>query len=196
MDIINEFNNWLNTFLMNMGILAPILSTIFIYLEGIFAFLPLVVFVTIDVLLLGPFVGGIVSWIFSTLGCYSTFYLCRVGLHKLFSKFIKNKKSMKKFMRNVDKLKFNQLVMIISIPFSPSILINICAGLSNISLKKYFYALTIGKIFEIVYLVFVGTSLIDCLTNPYQLIKVFVLVIGAYFVGKLLNKHFNMDERF
>ena len=49
-------------------------------------------------------------------------------------------------MTNID---FNTLVVIIAIPFTPAFLVNIAAGLSNIPIKKYIFALLIGKPFMI-----------------------------------------------
>ena len=45
-----------------------------------------------------------------------------------------------KFMNMIDKLKYSHLVLITSIPFSPSFFINLGAGLSNVNSKKYFCA--------------------------------------------------------
>ena len=54
MEWLNHFDQVLNDFLMSLGIMAPILSSILIVLEGTLAFLPLFVFITINILTLGP----------------------------------------------------------------------------------------------------------------------------------------------
>lgn len=195
-DILKNLGDILNDFLLSLGVLAPILSSILILLEGILAFLPLVVFVTINILILGPIVGGIISWIMTTIGGYLTFYLCRKGFNKLFQKKISNSKKLVKFMKKVDNLKFKQLVLLIAIPFAPSFFINVGAGLSNISIKKYFYALLVGKIFVIIFLGYIGCNIVECFTNPVVLIKVVVLIVVAYIVAQLVNKKFDLDARF
>lgn len=195
-EVVNSLNDKLNDFLLGLGIWAPILSSLGVYLEGILAFLPLVVFVTINVMVLGPFWGGLVSWIFTVLGGFSTFLLCRKGFSNFFQKFIRDKKNINTLMSNINKLSFSQLVMIICIPFAPSFFINVCAGLSKISVKKYFLVLLIGKIFTISYLVLIGANLFECLTNPVTLAKVILLFLGAYVVSKIVNKKFDVDERF
>lgn len=197
-EIINWLKNFstiLNDFLMGLGIWAPIFSSILIVLEGIFAFLPLVVFVTINMLTLGALLGGVISWILTTIGGFLTFYLCRIGLSNFFQKKI-SKGKISKFMKKVDNLKFKQLVLIIAIPFAPSFFINVGAGLSKISIKKYFYALLIGKIFVILFLGYIGCNIVECLTNPLVLIKVVILVVVAYVVAQIVNKKFDLDERF
>lgn len=195
-DFLKNLNDMLNEFLLNAGIYAPFLSTILVILEGLFAFLPLVVFVTINILTLGPLFGGIISWIGTVIGGYLTFLLCRKGLSNIFQKYIKSKEKISKFMNKIDKLHFNQIVLIISIPFAPSFFINVGAGLSHISMKKYLYALIIGKIFVILFLGYIGTNIIDCLTNPIMIIKVLVLIIVAYIIGQIVNKKFDIDGRF
>lgn len=195
-DILKNLNDVLYNFLLEAGAYGPILSTIFIVLEGILAFLPLVVFVTINALTLGPIIGGLISWIATTIGSFITFYLCRKGLSKIFQKFIGSKEKINRFMKKIDNLKFNQLIIIIAIPFAPSFFINVGAGLSNIPIKKYLYSLLIGKIFTIFYLTYIGVNLVECLTNPITIIKVIILTIIAYILGKIINKKFDMDERF
>lgn len=195
---------WLEEFLMNAGLWAPILSTILIFLEGILAFLPLFVFVTVNILslstlcgeVLGTIIAVIVSWIFSALGSYTTFTLVRKVMNAPFRKKIKDKKKITKFMNVIDGLKYSHLVLLTSIPFSPSFFINLGAGLSKINTKKYFCALLIGKFVEMIFLGYVGVSLVECLTNPIALIKVVIIVVIGYAVSVFVNKRFNLDERF
>ena len=143
MEWLNNFDQILNDFLLSLGILAPILSSILIVLEGTLAFLPLFVFITINVLTLGPILGIITSWILTTLGSLICFLIFRNGIAKWLYKKLKNKG--KGFTKAINKLKFSQLVLFISIPFIPSFFVNMGAGLSKVPVKKYLYALLIGK---------------------------------------------------
>lgn len=196
LDFFNNLNNILNDFLLNLGIFAPILSTILIVLEGVLAFLPLVVFVTINILTLGTVLGSAISWIATVIGSFITFLLCRKGFSQIFRKFINSKEGIKHFMEKIDKLKFNQLVVIMSIPFAPSFFINVGAGLSKIPAKKYLYALLVGRLFSIIYLGYLGVNLVDALKNPIIIIKVLLLTLAAYILGKIINKKFDIDERY
>jgi len=199
MEIIDSLNNLsdsLYELLMNAGMWAPFFSSCLIVLEGTLAFLPLIVFVTINIITMGPILGGIVSWLLTTLGGFIAFLLFRKGLSSFFQKKINKSEKMLKFMNRVDKLKFSQLVLIIAIPFAPSFFINMGAGLSKISIKKYFYALLVGKIFVIIFLGYIGCNLLECLTNPLVLIKVISLVVIAYVLAQLVNKRFDLDGRF
>jgi len=204
MNWLNDLENILMEFLNNAGIWAPLLSCAFIFLEGILAFLPLFVFVTFNILalstLLGNFWGTLLSvmlsWIFSVLGGFTTFWLVRKVFSTSFRNKIKNKEKANKFMTVIDHLKYSQLVLITSIPFSPSFFINLGAGLSKINSKKYFCALLIGKFVEMIFLSFVGVSLIECLTEPIALIKVVIILVIGYVVSIGVNKKFDLDSRF
>lgn len=196
MSFFNELSDVLNEFLLNLGWLAPFFSSFLIVLEGILAFLPLFVFITINVIVLGAFFGGLLSWICTTIGGFFTFYFCRVGFSDKFQKSIKNKHKLSKFMKLVDNLKFRQLVLFIAIPFMPSFFINVGAGLSKIPIKKYLYALLLGKIVVVIFWGFLGYNLVECLTNPIEFIKVFILIAIAYIVARIVTKKFDLDERF
>ena len=80
--------------------------------------------------------------------------------------------------------------------FSPSFFINLGSGLSKINEKKYFFALLVGKFAEMIFLGYVGVSLIECLTQPLALIKVAIIMIIGYLFSLGINKKFNLDERF
>lgn len=196
LEIFDELNNNLNTFLLNAGIWAPLFSSLFIILEGIFAFLPMFIFTTINLLTMGNILGSIVSYCCTVAGCFLTFFLCRIGLNPIFQKYIKNKSKLKKIMNIINKMSFSKLVLIISIPLTPSFLVNLAAGLSKMPKKKYFYALLFGKTIIIIFWGFLGTSLIDCLTNPLMLIKVILMILTCNLLSKFLNKKFDLDDIF
>lgn len=199
MEIIEVFNglaNNLNEFLMNAGMWAPLLSSLLIVLEGTFAFLPLFVFVTINLLTMGNIIGSLVSYACTIAGCFLMFFLCRIGLSPLFQKFINSKSKVSKFMSLIDNMSFSKLVLIISIPLTPSFLVNLAAGISKIPKKKYLYALLLGKTCIILFWGVLGTSLVDCLNNPLMFIKVILMILICNLIGKLINKKFNLDEIF
>jgi len=204
MDWLLNFEDMLMEFLSGLGIWAPIFSSILVFLEGILAFLPLFVFVTVNILslsnlfgtFLGTILGVVLSWIFCVLGSFTMFFGTRRLLSDKFRNKIKNSPKTTKFMHLVDGLTYSQLVLITSIPFSPSFFINLGAGLSTINMKKYFCALLIGKFAEMIFLGYVGVSLIECLTQPIALVKVGIIMLVGYGVSIVVNKKFKLDERF
>ena len=196
MEIFENLNEIINNFLANAGVWEPLLSSIFIVLEGTFAFLPLFVFVTFNFLTMGNVIGSIVSWLCTVLGSFIAFSLFRYGISPLLNKFIKNTKSLEKFKKMINTMPFSRLVLIISIPVTPSFFVNLAAGLSNIPVKKYLYALLFGKVCIILFWGIVGTSLVDCLKNPIMLIKVVIMLVVCNLYSKFINKCFKIDKIF
>ena len=86
-----------------------------------------------------------------------------------------------------------QLVVLIAIPFTPAFLINIGAGLSKISYKRYLFALIIGKIFLVYFWGYIGVSLIESFHNPIIFLRVGFLLLIAYIISYFVNKHFKLD---
>ena len=193
---LNDMYNNLETFLLNAGNWTVVISCLLVFLEAIFAFLPLCVFINTNIIGAGPVLGMILSWIFTVLGSYSMFWLCRKGFSGLFMRKTKKRGKARKFINNISKLKFTQLVLLISIPFTPSFFVNLGMGISKVAPKKFFYALMIGKVFDVLFWGYVGMKLIECLTNPIAMLKVLGLVLGAYLLGKIVNKRFDIDGKF
>lgn len=193
MEFITNIDNIINEFLLNIGIYGPILGCFCILIESILPILPLFVFITINFLVFGSVIGFIISWIFTVLGCLLSFFLFRKKIKNWFDHKIRNSKQLNKVMRAVNKVKLEQLTAIIAVPFTPAFLVNIAAGLSKMSFKKFFIALCVGKVFLVLFWGFVGTSLVQSLTHPIALLKVVVLVLLAFIVSKIINKKFELD---
>ena len=193
LEFMNNIDNLINQFLLNIGIFGPILGCICILFESILPILPLFVFITINFLVFGNIIGFIISWLFTVLGCLLAFYIFRKKIKNWFDHKIENNEQFKKIMKMIDKIKMEQLAVIIAVPFTPAFMINIAAGLSKIPVKKFVVALCIGKIFLVLFWGFVGTSLIQSLTHPIALIKVLILLFIAYIVSKIISKKFNFD---
>lgn len=193
MNFFGNLDTIINDFLLNIGIYGPILGCFCILIESIVPILPLFVFITINFLVFGNIVGFLISWFFTVLGCMFSFFLFRSKIKNWFDKKIKNQEKLKKVMHVVTKVKLEQLTSIIAVPFTPAFMVNIAAGLSKMSFKKFFVALLIGKIFLVLFWGFVGTSLVQSLTHPIALLKVVILVLMAFLVSKIINKKFALE---
>ena len=191
-ELLNNINNYLDIFLANLGIWGPILGSLLIVVESILPILPLFVFITLNFLKFGPIIGFLISWICTVIGCYLSFLMFRNGIQTWFEKRLRNKEGVDKIMKVVDKAKFENIVVLLAIPFTPAFAVNIAAGLSKMNKKKYLLALLIGKIFLVFFWGFVGTSLVDSIKHPMSLIKIFVIMIVAYIVSRMFSKKVKM----
>ena len=61
------------------------------------------------------------------------------------------------------------------------------------SKKKFIIALCIGKCFMVYFWGYVGTSLIQSLTNPIIILRIVTLVFIAYIISKAINKKLKID---
>jgi len=175
------------------NIFGPLLACFLIFIESILPVLPLFVFITITFISYGYFLGFLISYVLTILGCYFSFYLCRTFLNKLFNKKVRKIDKFDKIMKKIDNMKFSNLVLLVSIPFTPAFLVNIAASLSNMSFKKFSIAIIIGKIFIVFFWGFIGTSLLESLKNPKILIIIFIMLGISYFLSKLVTKRLNLE---
>lgn len=180
-------------FINNIGSYGPIMACLFILIESIVPALPLCVFIVINFLSFGNFVGLMISWVFTVIGCVIAFAISRKFLRKVFTQKLRKYETINKLMKVIDKWKFKDLVLIVAIPFTPAFVINIAASLSKMELKKFLLAMIIGKFFMVYFWGYVGVSFIECLSNPLALIKVVVIVLGAYFASSVISKKMNID---
>lgn len=166
-----------------------------IILEAFIPILPLGAFVTLNINAFGTFPGLLISWSASVIGSYIMYLLCYYVSNKIIYKFIK-KQTQEKIIEKTthfQKIKLTSLVLIITLPFTPSCFINLLAGISNISKEKYLISLIIGKVFNIIFWGYIGMSLIESLTNIKAIIFIVVILIIAYFISKIISKKFKID---
>ena len=183
----------LNDFVQNSNIfIALIIGMSLIILESIIPMLPLAVFIAINMLVFGNIIGFILSWISTIIGCTLSFYIFRTLKNKAW-KYISKKEKLVDLMKKIDKISFSSLVIILAFPFTPAFSINIGAGLSNISYKKYLLALLISKISIVYFWGFIGTTLVESITDIGVLLKIAVIILIAFILSKIVTKKFNIN---
>lgn len=192
-EFFNEISRLIDILINILGIWGPLLGCILMIVESIIPILPLAAFITLNFLVFGNFGGFIISWICTVLGCSISFWMFDKGFKNIFERKLRNKLSVNKFMKIIDNIKFEQLVTLLAIPFTPAFAVNIAAGLSEMKYSKYLKALILGKAFMVYFWGFVGTSLIESLTNPASLIKVILIMIIAFVASKIINKIVKID---
>lgn len=192
--MFEAIDTFIDTTLQGMGVWGPIVGCFFILIESMVPVLPLFVFITLNFLAFGNILGFIISWVFTCIGCFISFLLFRCKVQTWLFKRIKKKGIISEYTIDViTNLKFEQLTTIIAIPFTPAFLVNIAAGLSKMSYKKFLGALLIGKVFLVYFWGFVGVSLIESIKNPIYLVRVGILLAIAYALSKIISKKFKIE---
>lgn len=186
-EIIDNFVTNSTAWLISFG---PIAGVILILLESIIPILPLSVFITLNVVSFGHVFGFLISWLATISGCMLSFILFRKCFQNKVYKFINKKDSerLKKIMKTITTISFSNLVVLIALPFSPAFLINIAGGISKIKVEKFFLATIIGKIIMVYFWGYIGTSLLESLSDITILVRVVVLLIIAFLFSKIVEK--------
>lgn len=171
--------------------LGPIIGILLPFAESLLPFLPLVVIVVANASSYGLWFGFLLSWIGTVCGSYFVFLVVRqFGRHPRFSKFVQRKR-IKKLIQWVDMKGLTPLLIFLCFPFTPSVLVNIVAGLSNIKKKYYLFVLMAGKLVMIFSISFLGYDLRAFFTEPLKLILSIVGLIVLWTLSKAVEKRLN-----
>lgn len=193
-DIVMNLDVYTQTFLENIGILGGVLSCLLIIVESMLPILPLCVFITLAFITFGDFVGFLLCWCFTCTGCLISFMLFRSKVKGWFEKrFAKPGSKVRKLIRMIDNMKLSTLALLVAIPFTPAFSVNIAAGLSNMTSKKFIYAILIGKLFMVYFWGYIGTTLIESITHPIYLVKIIIMLTTAFIISKVVTKVLKID---
>jgi len=195
MEIINSINNLIQYMIEVITKLGPISGVILVVLESIIPVLPLSVFIALNGASFGYVFGFIISWLATCFGCVLSFIFFRQVFKDRFDRYISKKeaKRVKKIRKRIDKIKFTSLVLIIALPFTPAFAVNIAAGLSNISFRKFLIAILIGKLSIVYFWTYVGKSLIESMMDLKSVITICLLMLVAYIISKIVSKKMKFE---
>ena len=195
MGIVDTINNLVKYLTDTMSSLGPFSGVVLVILESILPFLPLSVFIALNGASFGYVLGFIISWISTCIGCVISFFVFRKLFQKRFNRFISNrdKEAIKRIKKRFDNIKLSTLVLIVALPFTPAFAVNIAAGLSKMSFKKFLMAILIGKLSIVYFWTYIGKSLIESMMDIKAVITVSILLIISYIVSKLINKKLRIE---
>ena len=190
---ITNLNNILNNYLQAAGIWGGFVCCALIILEPLLPFLPMFIFVTINLLVFGYVLGFIISYICSVLGCLLFYIVVNKLLSKKAYKFYKDRNKINSLIKKYKNIRVETLTTIISMPFTPAFMINLLAALSDMPLKKYMTAEIVAKLFITIFWGFFGFNLIKCIEHPKYLIVVGLMLLGGYIISKIISKKYNLE---
>jgi len=170
---------------------GPLIGILLPFVEAFLPFLPLVVIVVANASSYGLWIGFLLSWIGTVIGSYVVFLLARkFGRHPKLQFFIEKEK-VQKLIKWVDMRGLSPLFILLCFPFTPSVIVNIVAGLSNIKKKYYLIVIMAGKFIMIASMSVLGYDLRALITDPVKLILAGVGIFLLWIIGKALEKHLN-----
>lgn len=167
---------------------GPIIGFLLPFFEAFLPFLPLFVFVFANATAYGLWVGFLLSWSGSVVGAYAVFLVIRKYGRARFMNFMTRHEKVQKLIRWVERNGFGPLFLLLCLPFTPSALVNLVAGLSNI--RKHYYLLTVmaGKFVMVFTISYVGYDLRALFTQPIRTAIVILVIVLLYIIGKILEK--------
>ncbi|HLS20765.1 MAG TPA: TVP38/TMEM64 family protein [Bacillota bacterium] len=175
--------------LNNYERLGPFIGISLPFIEAILPFLPLIVFVFVNIAAFGLVKGFIYSWIGTTLGSILVFFIFRrLGNTRLLKK-VRGNEQVKKVTHWVDRRGFGLIFLLLCFPFSPSFVINVVSGLSKISLQQFALAVILGKAVMIFSVSYVGENIFSFAEHPIRTIVIAVSIVLFWIVGKQIENY-------
>lgn len=171
--------------------LGPLIGILLPFIEAFLPFLPLVVFIIANAGAYGLWLGFILSWVGTVAGSYVVFLVIRkYGRNRVLS-FLTKKRRVQQLISWVERNGFGPLFLLICFPFTPSALINLVAGLSNMKKTNYLIILMAGKLVMIFIISFIGHDLKALLTQPLRTAIVVLIIFLLWVLGKAFEKRLN-----
>jgi uncharacterized membrane protein YdjX (TVP38/TMEM64 family) len=185
-----NFYNELIDFLGPFGFLVGILTT---FIEALIPPLPLALLVTINVLHFGFLLGYVLSYIGTVLGSFCVFLIFERLDRKFMSKVIEKHTRFKSLLHWIHEKGVFPLFVLLTFPFTPSVIVGILAALAEIDRKKYFFALLGGKLIMVFSLSFIGYNVGAFLQHPIRssilILITLSITLGAKFIFAHYEKH-------
>ncbi|MBB5179133.1 putative membrane protein YdjX (TVP38/TMEM64 family) [Planomicrobium koreense] len=177
---------------------GPLIGFLLPFLEAFLPFLPLFVFVFANATAYGLWFGFLLSWLGTVVGAYAVFLIVRKYGQARFMNFMTRHEKVQKLIRWVERNGFGPLFLLLCFPFTPSALVNLVAGLSNISRHYYLLTVMAGKLVMVFIISFVGYDIRALFTQPLRTAIVIAVIVILYVVGKIFEKrlHKRVEEDF
>jgi uncharacterized membrane protein YdjX (TVP38/TMEM64 family) len=163
-------------------------------IEAFFPPLPLILFVTINIMAFGFWTGYLYSWLGSCIGSIIVFLLIKkFGQERFQSKIANNEKVFNVFHWIKEK-GFTPVFFLLTFPFTPSILVCGLAALAGIKNREYISALVLGKLIMIFSLSFIGFNVKAFVQQPLKSILLIsftclISIVGKYMIKLFEKKH-------
>lgn len=170
---------------------GPLIGFLLPFFEAFLPFLPLFVFVFANATAYGLWIGFLLSWGGAMAGSYVVFLIIRKYGRARFMNFMTKHERVQRLIHWVERNGFGPLFLLLCFPFTPSALVNLVAGLSNISRHYYLLTLMAGKFVMVFMISYVGYDIRALFTQPIRTAVVAVVIVLLYVIGKVLEKRLN-----
>lgn len=170
--------------------LGPLPGIAFPLVEAFLPFLPLVVFVVANASAYGLWLGFLYSWIGVSIGALLVFAVARKLSYRYGDRLRKRFPKAQRFFEFVERKGFTPIFLLSCFPFSPSIIVNVSAGMSKIKLHTFLVAVLLGKAVMIFMLSFLGHDLNAMIENPWRIVMAIAILVLLWLAGRKLEARF------
>ncbi|MBC2575767.1 TVP38/TMEM64 family protein [Peptostreptococcus canis] len=182
MEIIKEFLYMAKDY----WLLSIIISTVAAYLESFIPIMPLTGIVALSAAVNGLVIGFVSGWIGSCLGAISVFFLLQKVVGDRFLERISRKvkkENYDKVMKAVEKREFGVIFLYYMLPFLPSTLMTVIAGICEIDYKVFIPPMVFGKFIMMFVASYVGSDISGFINNPTKLVVLLVVIAISYLIA-------------
>lgn len=165
---------------------APLIGVILAMTEAFLPILPLSVIVAINIMALGFWQGYVVSWIGTTVGTYIVFTLVRKFGMKKFQHLMQRSRRVRNIFIWIQRQGFLPIFILMTFPFTPSIVVCGLSALAGIKSKTFLYSLIFGKLFMVFSLSLIGYNLSSFIQQPIKSMMFILLILLFSGVGKIV----------
>lgn len=155
-------------------------------IESLFPPLPLVVFVTINIIAYGFFWGYLYSFLGTFIGSYIMFIIISKYGRKRFEKMVHRSRRLDNLLHWINEKGFTPIFILLTFPFTPSIVVCGLAGLAGVKRDEYVLALFLGKLIMVFSLSFIGYNMTAFVNQPIKSVLLIVMTLSISFLGKYL----------
>lgn len=163
---------------------GPFAGILLTMIEAFFPPLPLVVFVTINVFAYGFWQGYIYSFIGTFVGSYIMFLLIRRFGKSHFANMIHRNKRFENLLHWIKDKGFMPVFILLTFPFTPSIIVCGLSGLADVRTEEYAIALFMGKLVMVFSLSFIGYNVRSFIEQPIRSVIFIIAIMSLSFIGK------------
>ena len=184
-----RYENLLNMVQQLSGF-GPLGGILLAMVEAFVPPLPLSLFVTVNVVAYGFGFGYLYSWLGTFLGSLIVFLIIRKFGRKYFSNFIHHHENAKfaHLLFWIKEKGFMPLFIMLTFPFTPSIIVCGLAGLADVKTDQYVSALFLGKLVMVLSLSFIGYNVSSFVKQPLKSVLFIVGTLSLSFIARAVIK--------
>ncbi len=158
------------------------------FLDAFLLVFPFFIVIVANIAAFGFWTGVLVSWAGNVCGTLLVFYLVRRFGQGRINRFLYKPGKTHPVMNWADRSGFGPIFLVLCLPFTPSFVVNIFAGLSRVRVVPYFLAVILGKFVMVLTVGYVGKDLHSLITNPLKTALIVLVMIMLWAIGKRLER--------